>query len=63
MCCQVGSKCDLEGRRMVPKSEGIALASRLGCPFFEVSAKTGHNVDEAFDTASLLGLAYKYRKR
>merc|ERR1711924_57578 len=59
----VGNKCDLESRRKVPKSAGVALAARLGCPFFETSAKTGHNVDEAFDTALLLGLAHQQRTK
>lgn len=40
--------------RFVKHSEGAAKAAQLGCPFFEVSAKTGHNVSAAFD--ALIGL-------
>ena len=50
----VGNKCDL-GRekvfstgRAVCKEEGERLAERHGLLFFEASAKTGHNVEEAF---------------
>ncbi|XP_028922529.1 ras-like protein family member 12 isoform X2 [Ornithorhynchus anatinus] len=34
----LGNKLDLEQYRQVTKSEGASLASRFGCPFFEVSA-------------------------
>jgi len=44
----VGSKCDLDTDRDVPKSEGEALAQKWNCPFFETSAKTRVNVDEVF---------------
>jgi len=44
----VGSKCDLESDREVPKTEGEALAAKWNCPFFETSAKTRVNVDEVF---------------
>jgi len=44
----VGSKCDLESDRDVPKTEGEALAAKWNCPFFETSAKTRVNVDEVF---------------
>ena len=44
----VGNKCDLEHERVVPKSEGQALAQQFNCPFFETSAKDHVNVDECF---------------
>jgi len=44
----VGNKLDLEKDRKVTTEEGQALARELGCPFFESSAKTHHNVQEAF---------------
>ena len=43
-----GNKCDLEERRVVLKSEGEKLAKRLGTAFFETSALTNTNIDEAF---------------
>lgn len=50
----VGSKTELRTPEMVGKKtcvsteEGSALASRLGIPFIEVSAKSGDNVEQAF---------------
>ena len=44
----VGNKCDLEDKKQVTEEEGKKLANELGINFFEVSAKTGKNVDEAF---------------
>ena len=44
----VGNKCDLESERKVTEEEGKKLANELGINFFEVSAKTGKNVKEAF---------------
>lgn len=44
----VGNKCDLKPKRKVSEEEGVELARRLRCPFFETSALTAHNVDEAF---------------
>jgi len=44
----VGSKCDLESDRDVPKSEGEALSQKWNCAFFETSSKTRVNVDEVF---------------
>ena len=44
----VGNKVDLESDRKVSQSDGKKAAERLGIPFLETSAKTGHNVTEAF---------------
>eukprot|EP01113_Clastostelium_recurvatum_P001844 TRINITY_DN10764_c0_g2_i1.p1 TRINITY_DN10764_c0_g2~~TRINITY_DN10764_c0_g2_i1.p1 ORF type:complete len:188 (+),score=36.21 TRINITY_DN10764_c0_g2_i1:100-663(+) len=45
----VANKCDLEDERKVSTSEGKELAKSLGgVPFFESSARTHLNVDEAF---------------
>lgn len=43
-----GNKCDLENRREVPKEEGEKFANRFNAPFFETSAATNMNIDEAF---------------
>ncbi|KAJ6584928.1 P-loop containing nucleoside triphosphate hydrolase protein [Mycena capillaripes] len=41
----VGTQCDvLEKRREVSTEQSETRARALGCPFFETSAKTGHNV-------------------
>ena len=44
----VGNKCDLEEERVVSASDGQALATSWGCPFFETSAKTNQNVERIF---------------
>lgn len=43
----VGTKTDLPGRK-VPISDGKAMAEKLGIKYFEVSSKTGENVDSLF---------------
>ncbi|XP_073781057.1 ras-related protein Rab-42b isoform X1 [Danio rerio] len=47
----VGHKSDRVkgGERAVDRTEAEKLASQLGAPYIEASAKTGHNVKEAFD--------------
>ena len=44
----VGCKLDLEKKRRVSTEEGQQFAEELKCPFFEVSARTGKGVKEAF---------------
>ncbi|KAL6977328.1 Ras-related protein RABE1c [Sarracenia purpurea var. burkii] len=45
----VGNKADMdESKRAVPTSKGQALADEYGIKFFETSAKTNMNVEEAF---------------
>lgn len=44
----VGNKVDDEANRQVSTREGMACAEMLGVPFFEISAKTGTCVAEAF---------------
>ena len=46
----VGNKCDAQYEREISSDEGRKLASRFGCQFLEVSAKTAYNVDQAFST-------------
>jgi small GTP-binding protein len=49
----VGTKTDLpEEERKVLEIEGRSLAYRYKCPFIEVSAKTGRNINEAFRFAA-----------
>jgi GTPase KRas protein len=47
-CVLVGNKCDLEDQRAVNKDEGAALAKKLGCPFYETSARYRLNNEECF---------------
>ncbi|AOA64248.1 Rab family GTPase [Komagataella phaffii CBS 7435] len=44
----VGNKCDDEESRQVTKEQGEQLASELGVPFLEASAKSNKNVDAIF---------------
>merc|ERR1712060_10605 len=45
----VGNKCDLEHKREVPAAKGKRFAAENALfAFIETSAKTAHNVDEAF---------------
>ncbi|XP_011402696.1 PREDICTED: ras-related protein Rab-13-like [Amphimedon queenslandica] len=47
----LGSKCDLDYLREVQPEEGQRYAENFGIQnFYEVSAKTGHNVQEAFES-------------
>ena len=44
----VGNKCDITDEKMIEAEQGKALASEFGMEFFETSAKTGLNVQNAF---------------
>ena len=44
----VGQKCDSE-ERIINEERGRELANELGVEFFEISAKTGYNVEELFN--------------
>lgn len=44
----VGNKRDMFSQREVSTEEARGLAQRLGCDFFEASAKTNTNVEAAF---------------
>jgi len=46
----VGNKADLTKNRVVTRQMGEELSKSLGFPYLEVSAKTGHGVEEAFQT-------------
>ena len=45
----VGNKIDMEGKRVVSTEEGEKMAEEYELMFFECSAKTGENIDEAFN--------------
>ena len=46
----VGTKKDLKCKRVVTYDEGFKLATMLNMIFYEVSAKTGENVDEIINS-------------
>ena len=48
ICILVGNKSDLGTERQIKKEQGEKLSEQIGMKFFEVSAKDGTNVEEAF---------------
>ena len=46
----VGNKCDAEDAKKVTFEEGNSYANQLGIKFLETSAKSSHNVEQAFTT-------------
>ena len=46
----IGNKCDMDEKRAVSTEEGQKLADEFGIQFFETSAKSGDNVENAFFT-------------
>ena len=46
----VGNKSDLGAHRKISREEGEELAGKYRAPFYETSAKTGENIQKAFDT-------------
>ena len=44
----IGNKNDLEGERKVTEEEGLNFAKKHNCGFFETSAFTAKNIEEAF---------------
>ncbi|ODM91698.1 Ras-related protein Rab-39B [Orchesella cincta] len=44
----VACKSDLESQRVVPVEEGFSYANAMGIHFVETSARSGNNVEEAF---------------
>ena len=56
----VGNKIDLDENRVVSTKEAEDYATQKGFLFFEVSAKTGDNVEELFNTKIFPEMARKY---
>jgi small GTP-binding protein len=46
----IANKCDLENERVISQDLIKEKAEELGIEYFETSAKTGKNIDEAFDS-------------
>lgn len=44
----MANKVDLDDKKVISTEEGEKLAQKLGMKFFEVSALSGKNVNEAF---------------
>ncbi|MHA1893571.1 MAG: Rab family GTPase [Candidatus Helarchaeota archaeon] len=44
-----GNKKDLEDKRIISMEDGEKLAEEINADFFETSAKTSENIDEAFN--------------
>ena len=58
----IGSKYDLDEFRAVPRDEGILAARKYNlASFVEVSSKTGHNVEKAFNVMAEI-LLERYSK-
>lgn len=49
----VGNKLDLENERKISTSDAQVFANEMGLLYFEVSAKTGENVQECFKQIAL----------
>lgn len=45
----IGNKYDLDSQRAVETSQGQEKANEIGASFYEVSAKTGYQIDEMFN--------------
>ena len=48
----IGNKDDLKDKKKVSKNETLELARRYGLGFLSTSAKTGSNVEEAFNSVT-----------
>ncbi|KAF7235861.1 Ras-related protein Rab-10 [Varanus komodoensis] len=46
----LGNKCDMDDKRVVPKTKGEQIAREHGIRFFETSAKANINIEKAFLT-------------
>jgi small GTP-binding protein len=55
----IGNKCDVTSHRAITYGEGKQLATEIGATFYETSAVTRKNVDEALDDLIRDGLSRK----
>ena len=46
--CVIGNKCDLNDERCIRFNEGARFSQDNNCNYFECSAITGENINEAF---------------
>jgi len=46
----IGNKTDLASERVITTQNGQDAATAMGIPFIETSAKTGDNIQTAFET-------------
>ena len=44
------NKIDLASQRVISPQQGVEFAQKIGCPIFEVSAKTGQGIDMLFQS-------------
>ncbi|KAF7261022.1 hypothetical protein EG68_01670 [Paragonimus skrjabini miyazakii] len=49
----VANKCDMDSQRVIFREEALKMCNEFGVSFLETSAKTGENVDKAFETLTL----------
>ena len=54
----IGNKSDLQEKREVTKEEAEDFAQSIKCQYFESSAKTGENINEALDEIARLTYFY-----
>jgi len=45
----VGNKCDLNDERKISLEQGLEISQELGGGFYEISAKTGLNVEKMME--------------
>jgi GTPase KRas protein len=48
-CVLVGNKCDLKDEDSISTEKGLELAKKIGAKLWETSARSGQNVDAAFE--------------
>ena len=49
----VGNKYDMDYYRVITEEEGKKIAEKYGMTFFQVSSKTGDNINEIFNSLAI----------